>query len=209
MKGKELSLSSISMTNKSDKKDFVVLGFDPGSQVTGWGVIRNGSSPSMEGVGVIKPPSGESIEIRLEKIYSEAKKLIKKYKPDIVVVENPFVGKSASSALVLGQARGVILLAATRSGLEVASYAPRAIKSSVAGNGNASKEQVQFMVQKLLYLKEAPTPLDASDALAVAMCHIHRSKRTATVDSKGPNISRLASNPKDIEAIMKWKKGKN
>ncbi|MBD3165411.1 crossover junction endodeoxyribonuclease RuvC, partial [bacterium] len=93
-----------------------------------------------------------------------------------VAVEDPFVGKSARAALALGQARGVLLLAAGRAGIPVASYEPRLVKSSVVGNGGASKEQVQFMVQRLLGLKEPPMPLDTSDALAVALCHLNRRK---------------------------------
>ncbi len=133
-----------------------------------------GRKPAMAGCGVIRPPRGAPLEKRLEVIYTQARELIRRFRPAAVAVEDPFVGKSVSSALALGQARGVLLLAAAREEVPLASYSPRAIKMAVVGRGSASKEQVQFMLQRLLGLREPPAPLDASDALAVALCHMHR-----------------------------------
>lgn len=152
----------------------VILGFDPGTQVTGWGVVTIGRRPKLSNYGVIRTPRGEPMEVRLNVIFEDAETLIRTYQPTVVAVEDPFVGKSVASALALGQARGVLLVAAARAGLEVASYSPRSVKSSVVGRGGATKEQVQFMIQKLLGLDEPPKPADASDALAVALCHVHR-----------------------------------
>ncbi|MDP8208811.1 MAG: crossover junction endodeoxyribonuclease RuvC [Candidatus Electryonea clarkiae] len=152
----------------------MIIGFDPGIQVTGWGAITIGRESRFVGGGVIRTPQKKSMELRLDVIFTSAMKLISEFKPSVIAVEDPFVGKSAASALTLGQARGVILLAGAQSGIEVAHYSPREIKSSVVGNGSASKEQVQFMVQRLLRLSEPPKPLDTSDAIAVALCHNNR-----------------------------------
>ncbi len=154
----------------------VILGFDPGTQVTGWGVIRMMANPQLLDYGVLRPPKGKPLESRLHFLFSSALQILAEIQPDYVAVEDPFVGNSAKSALTLGQARGALLVAAVEKGITVASYPPRSIKSAVAGRGNATKEQVQFMVQRLLRMKEPPTPLDASDALAVALCHSHRVK---------------------------------
>ena len=187
----------------------IILGFDPGTQVTGWGVVRNGRPLEMVGVGVVRPKRGEPLESRLKTIYDEALKLIGKYKPTVVAVEDPFVGKSVSSALALGQARGVLLLAAAQRDLPVVSYSPRAVKAAVVGRGGATKEQVAFMVRTLLGLREEPKPLDASDALAVALCHASRGVTTGSKGSREPaDIARLVRNPQDLEAVQRWKSGK-
>ena len=186
----------------------VVIGFDPGTTVTGYGVIRAGVRSELLEVGVVRPTRGELIEVRLQTIYSNAIELIRKYNPKTVAVEDPFVGKNPHSALVLGQARGVLLLAAAELGVEVAHYSPKAVKSSIVGRGSASKEQVQFMVQKQLGLSEMPGPLDASDALAVALCHVHRGPTTSSKQQVPVDVSRLVKNPGDADAIARWKAGK-
>ena len=158
------------------RHDGIILGLDPGTSITGWGAIRNGVRPAFIECGAIRPPQRDALEFRIERIYAGTLELIDRFRPETVAVEDPFVGKSARSALVLGQARGVILLAAVRKGIEIASYPPRTIKSSVVGSGSATKEQVQFMVRQLLGMKTPPTPIDASDALAVALCHLNRTR---------------------------------
>jgi crossover junction endodeoxyribonuclease RuvC len=190
------------------KTNDIILGFDPGTQVTGWGAVRNVRPPRMLGVGIVRPKRGEPLESRLKTIYDEALRLIDRHKPSVVVVEDPFVGKSVSSALALGQARGVLLLAAAQRNLPVVSYSPRSIKAAVVGRGSASKEQVAFMVRTLLGLREAPTPLDASDALAVALCHASKGTGAATKGSREPaDVARLVRNPQDLEAVQRWKRG--
>ncbi|MFH0882011.1 MAG: crossover junction endodeoxyribonuclease RuvC [bacterium] len=187
----------------------IILGFDPGTQVTGWGAVQNGRPLRMLGVGIVRPKRGEPLELRLKTIYDEALLLIDRHKPSVVVVEDPFVGKSVSSALALGQARGVLLLAAAQRNLPVVSYSPRSIKAAVVGRGSASKEQVAFMVRTLLGLREAPQPLDASDALAVALCHLNKGTAMNTGGSREPvDIARLVKNPQDLEAVQRWKSGK-
>jgi crossover junction endodeoxyribonuclease RuvC len=192
---------------KKENDENYILGFDPGTQVTGWGLITVSKPTRLVDSGVIRTKRGESVGYRLNEIYSAALKLIHEFKPKVVSIEDPFVGNNPSSALILGQARGVLILSAVRSGIEVASYAPRVIKSSVVGNGNASKEQVQFMVQKLLNLKEAPKSLDESDAIAVAICHITRS-RIPTISNSSKDFRTLAKNPDDADLVAQWKSGK-
>jgi len=187
----------------------IVLGFDPGSQVTGYGVVEAGRKPKLRDVGVVRPKRGEPLESRLRTIYERALELIDQHSPDVVAVEDPFVGKSAASALVLGQARGVLLLAAAIREVPVVSYSPRSIKAAVVGRGSASKEQVQFMVQALLGLRKPPEPLDASDALAVALCHVSKGAAVVSSGSRDTvDVAKLVKNPVDLEAVQKWKQGK-
>lgn len=151
----------------------LILGIDPGTIVTGYGVIQCTSSNefSLRECGVFRTSSKQLLGVRVREIYDEVKTIIDRFDPDVVVVEDVFVGKNARSALMLGHARGVILLAAEVCGVPVAQYTPREIKKAVAGNGNATKDQVAFMVQKRLRLKEVPSPSDASDAVAAALSY--------------------------------------
>ena len=185
----------------------IVLGFDPGTVVTGFAVLEKGHPSRLLEVGIVRPKRGLPIEQRLEQIFLRACELIEAHSPDIVAVEDPFVGKNPNSALVLGQARGVLLLAAARGGLPVASYSPRAVKASIVGRGSATKEQVQFMVQRLLGLREPPEPLDASDAVAVALCHLHRGGAETAPQHREVDPASLARNPEDVELIARWKAG--
>ncbi len=141
--------------------------------MTGYGVIQCTSSNefSLRECGVFRTSSKQLLGVRVREIYDEVKTIIDRFDPDVVVVEDVFVGKNARSALMLGHVRGVILLAAEVCGVPVAQYTPREIKKAVAGNGNATKDQVAFMVQKRLRLKEVPSPSDASDAVAAALSY--------------------------------------
>jgi crossover junction endodeoxyribonuclease RuvC len=112
--------------------------------------------------------------LRLQKIYNELEKIIRRYKPDEFAIETAFYGKNAQSALKLGHARGVAMLAAVRREIPTSEYSPREVKKAIVGRGTASKEQVQYMVQSLLSLRERPDVYDVTDALAVAICHMHR-----------------------------------
>jgi crossover junction endodeoxyribonuclease RuvC len=150
-----------------------VLGIDPGTAITGYGVVArtSGGSVSLVECGVIRTSAGEPLARRIREIYLEVEVLIERHRPFAVAVEDVFQGKNARSALTLGHARGAILLAAALRDLPVAEYAPREIKSAVVGTGNATKDQVGFMVQQQLRLKEAPAPADAADGVAAALCH--------------------------------------
>ena len=141
--------------------------------MTGYGVIQCTSSTefSLRECGVFRTSSKQLLGVRVREIYDEVKTIIDRFDPDVVVVEDVFVGKNARSALMLGHVRGVILLAAEVCGVPVAQYTPREIKKAVAGNGTATKDQVAFMVQKRLRLKEVPSPSDASDAVAAALSY--------------------------------------
>ncbi|HEX7878988.1 MAG TPA: crossover junction endodeoxyribonuclease RuvC [Candidatus Eisenbacteria bacterium] len=154
-----------------------VMGIDPGSQVTGWGLVHgSGNRFQSAGAGEIRAPHNEELIDRLARMHREVVRLLATECPDAVALETPFFARSVHATLVLGQVRGVLLLAIRDSGIQLFEYAPREVKSSITGRGGATKEQVQFMVVRLLGLK-ADTTLDASDALAVALCHHHRARR--------------------------------
>lgn len=161
-----------------------VFGIDCGTEITGFGVVETcdiGREPRMLSLamGGIRPPKSDSLPRRLDHVFHELTCQIENWRPDVVAVEEVFYSVNAKSALKLGQVRGVALLAAARQGLPVAEYAPLRIKSSVVGYGLAQKEQVQYMVARLLGLSEPPQPADAADALAVAICHIHTAQTLA------------------------------
>ena len=153
----------------------IILGVDPGSHATGYGVIETGPVVRMLGGGVIRCKRQAPLAERLVTIHTELTAAIDRHNPDAMAVEDLFNAKNARSSLILGHARGVILLAGAAAGLPLAEYAPREVKQAVTGNGAATKEQVRFMVMRLLALKEEP-PLDQSDALAVALAYSGRSR---------------------------------
>lgn len=151
----------------------LVLGIDPGTAATGYGVVLRGDRGAVTLIecGVIRTSAKEPLAVRIREIYDAIQVLIERHRPMAVSVEEVFHGKNAKSALKLGHARGAILLAAAHHDLVVAEYAPRQIKKAVVGTGNATKDQVGFMVKQQLRLKEAPTPADAADGVAAALCH--------------------------------------
>jgi len=166
-----------------------VFGIDCGTEITGYGVVETcdtgrESRILCAAMGGIRLPKSESLPQRLHHVYLELTAQLENWRPDVVAVEEVFYSVNVKSALKLGQVRGVALLAASRLGLPVAEYAPLRIKSSVVGYGLAQKEQVQFMVARLLGLAEVPQPADAADALAIAICHIHTAQ-TLTLQGAG------------------------
>jgi crossover junction endodeoxyribonuclease RuvC len=161
-----------------------VFGVDCGTEVTGFGVVESDETAReprlvMQAMGAIRLVKTKTTAERLEQVYLALMAELERWKPDAVAIEEVFYSVNAKSALKLGQVRGVALLAAAMQGLPVAEYAPLKIKSSVVGYGLAKKEQVQFMVARLLNLSEPPQPADAADALAVAICHIHTAQTLA------------------------------
>lgn len=154
-------------------EEVVVLGIDPGTAATGYGVVARMGAGRVRLLecGVIRTSAGESIARRIREIHEEVAELLERHRPDVVSVEDVFHGKNAQSALKLGHARGAILLAVMLRDLPLAEYGPRQIKKAVVGHGNASKDQVGYMVQRQLRLKEPPTPADAADGVAAALCH--------------------------------------
>ncbi len=149
-----------------------ILGIDPGTRQTGFGIIQEqGSTLRFVDCGVIRTSPEGSLSRRLHQIYHELKRVIERHRPDTLSLENIFVARNVRSALKLGHARGASILAAVNHDVEVFEYSPAEVKKSIAGSGRADKRQVQQMVQRLLALPELPAPEDASDALALAICH--------------------------------------
>lgn len=150
----------------------IILGLDPGTASTGYGVIEaNDGRLSAVTYGVIKTRAGQDPSKRLQKIYKEINKLIATYQPDGAGVEEVFFGRNITTAISVGQARGVLLLALANANIPIGEYSPPKIKDTVTGYGNADKAQVQLMVRNLLNLEETPRPDDAADGLAVAITH--------------------------------------
>ena len=151
-----------------------VLGIDPGSDTTGWGIVEgDGRRYALVEYGAIKTAASEKFCLRLLKISNAIEALIARLQPDTCAIEDGFLKTNVKVTLKLGQVRGVALLAAARASLDIHEYAPRLIKQTVVGHGNAEKYQVQEMVRVLLSLATVPEPHDAADALAVAICHFH------------------------------------
>ena len=166
-----------------------MFGIDCGTEWTGYGVVtvdETGRVPRLQAIcaGAIRLPKREPLAVRLALVYRELCALLAEHQPSAVAIEEVFYSVNAQSALKLGHVRGVALLAAAGSGAPVFEYAPLKIKSTVVGYGLAKKEQVQYMVARLLDLEQAPQPADASDALAIAICHIHHAQ-TAAAQSRG------------------------
>jgi crossover junction endodeoxyribonuclease RuvC len=154
-----------------------VLGIDPGTAITGYGIVE-GEEDSLTLVtyGAITTPANQPLPQRLQQIYRQLQALIAEWHPHSAAVEELFFSKNARTALVVGHARGVALLAVADAGLPIQEYKPAEVKQAVAGYGGAPKDQVQGMVQLLLGLEEIPRPDDAADALAVAICHFHSAR---------------------------------
>ena len=161
----------------------IVLGIDPGLANTGFGIVRRrgGRLAALDG-GVITTRAERSPERRLAAIFAAVDELVERHSPDAFALEALYFGQNVRSAFSVGQARGVVMLAAGRHGLECHDYTPQQVKGAVCGSGRASKEQVTRMVQSLLSLPEAPRPDHAADALAVAICHAnHAPRRSAEI----------------------------
>src|SRR2546421_9539179 len=164
-----------------------VLGIDPGSETTGWGVIDGDARRySLVEFGTLKARARERFAARLLKISDGVESLLARFKPDVCAVEESFFAVNAKTALKLGQVRGVVLVAAERAGVEIAEYAPRLVKQTVVGYGAAEKQQVQEMVRVLLKLSVGPAPFDSSDALAVAITHLHHAGLPARLKAAAP-----------------------
>ena len=151
-----------------------VLGIDPGSETLGWGGVEgSGLKYALVDYGTVKSSPKEAFSKRLLKIYDGIESIIAKFQPSVLSVEEAFYANNVKVALKLGQVRGVVLLLGEKSKLEISEFAPRLIKQTVVGYGNAEKHQVQEMVRVLLRMQKIPEPHDAADALAIAICHFH------------------------------------
>ena len=163
----------------------IVLGIDPGTAVTGYGVVRARGAGGAELLecGVIRTKATEPLAARLENIYEGVRELIARHQPQAMAVEDVFYSKNVRTTVVLGHARGVVLLAGQQAGVDIHEYPPAEIKKAVTGSGAATKEQVQFMVTKLLRLKSAPQPADASDGVAAALACVLRAGVTRAIEA--------------------------
>lgn len=150
----------------------IILGIDPGTVFMGYAVIQvSGQTPRLLTMDVLKMSSAQNAYNRLQKIHNKVCEVISMYRPHSFAIEAPFFGKNVQSMLKLGRAQGVAIAAAMQAGLEVTEYSPKKVKQSITGNGNADKDQVWKMLQQTLHLDEKPQYFDATDALAVALCH--------------------------------------
>jgi crossover junction endodeoxyribonuclease RuvC len=153
-----------------------ILGVDPGTVSLGYGIVDGEEQIRMVGCGVLSFPPKTPIEERLRCLYTKLSEIIAKHKPDAVAIEEPFVGPNIRSALAIGRAQAVAILAAANQGLPVCYYSPAEVKQRVTNYGGSDKGQIQEMVRIQLGLLQSPQPSDAADALAVALCHIQQSR---------------------------------
>lgn len=157
-------------------KERIILGIDPGTTIMGYGLIKiEQNKASLIALGVIELKKFDDHYIKLKKIFDRVISIIDEFHPDELAIEAPFFGKNVQSMLKLGRAQGVAIAAALSRSLPIFEYAPRKIKMSITGQGNASKEQVAILLQKILKIKELPKDLDATDGLAAALCHFYQS----------------------------------
>jgi len=170
----------------------IVLGVDPGTQVTGYGVVSgaNANTMSLIECGVIRTQARDPLPARLREIHDGITELLERYKPDVLSIEDVFYARNVRTTVTLGHARGVILLAGEQHGVRVHELTPTAIKKAVVGSGAATKEQVQFMIMRLLRLKTAPKPSDAADGVAAALAFIMGAHRAAAVRAANGRGSR-------------------
>jgi len=183
-----------------------VFGIDPGSERTGYGCVEtDGRRHHLVTCGAIVASAGDSFPRRLARIHRELSARLSECHPECVVVENLFYASNARSALKLGHARGVALLAAVEAGCEVLEYTPAEVKRAVVGYGRADKRQVQQMIKLLLGLERVPTPHDAADALAVAICHVHSGNGFRTVGSTPRVSDRDARAAKTIKSWRQYR----
>lgn len=156
-------------------KDKIILGIDPGTTVMGYGVIHVvNSKANLISLGVVELSKYTDHYLKLKKIFERTNGLIQEYKPDELAIEAPFYGKNVQSMLKLGRAQGAAIAAALQNTMPIFEYAPKKIKQSITGNGNASKEQVAGLLQNILKINDMPAKLDATDGLAAAMCHYYQ-----------------------------------
>jgi crossover junction endodeoxyribonuclease RuvC len=158
-----------------------VLGIDPGTAATGYGVVvrEDGGAVALVECGVVRTTADAPLAQRLREIHEALGQVMDRHEPAVVAVEDIFYGKNVRTTVMLGHTRGAILLAAALRDLPVADYSPAEVKSAIVGTGRATKEQIQFMVMKLLRLKTVPAPSDAADGVAVALCHLNSARLTA------------------------------
>jgi crossover junction endodeoxyribonuclease RuvC len=171
-----------------------ILGIDPGSETTGWGVIEDdGRHYRLVECGTVRASTAQKFPARLLRIAKALEEIIERHSPDACAIEDGFLATNVKVTLKLGQVRGVAMLVAERAALEIHEYSPRLVKQTVVGHGNAEKFQVQQMVKTLLSLRSVPEPHDAADALAVAICHFHHARSAQRLVAAGPAATTLGT----------------
>lgn len=190
----------MSKASKKESKEKIILGIDPGTNVMGYGLIlTEGKQYKLLQYGVIHLKKYETHELKLKKIFERITGIIDEFLPDAVALEAPFYGANVQSMLKLGRAQGVAMAAALAREIPITEYSPKKVKQSVTGNGNASKEQVAAMLQTLFKLEELPKMLDATDALAVALCHHFHEGRVQTRGRSAGWKSFIEENPDRVK----------
>ena len=182
--------------------DRIIIGIDPGTNVMGYGVLGvKGKKPSLIAMGVLKLNAMEDHYLRLRRIYERVSSLVSQYLPDEMAIEAPFFGKNVQSMLKLGRAQGVAMAAALNRDIPITEYEPRKIKMAITGNGAASKEQVSAMLQRTLNIAQQDMPkfLDATDALAAALCHFYESQKPAFAKGAKSWKSFIAQHPDRVK----------
>ena len=155
----------------------LILGIDPGLTKTGFGLLSiSNDKPQIVDYGVIEPNKNDNLSKRLYTIYTDINQLIDMFKPTVFSIEDIFYGRNVKSALLLGQARGIAMLCAAKHDIPVFEYSAKKVKQAITGNGNADKTQLQYMIKQIFKLKQVPTPLDASDAIGIALCYIYQTR---------------------------------
>lgn len=177
-----------------DNFEKIILGIDPGTNIMGYGLLGcTGKKYTLISIGVIDLSKYEGQALKLKKIFERTLYLVDTYHPDEFAIEAPFYGKNIQSMLKLGRAQGVAIAAALQREVPIFEYAPRKIKQSITGNGNASKEQVAAMLQTLLKFEEMPKHMDATDGLAIALCHFFQNNTLGSSTAKGAKITKHGS----------------
>jgi crossover junction endodeoxyribonuclease RuvC len=181
----------------------IIIGIDPGTNIMGYGIIEViNNIPKMISMGHIEISKFEDTYLKLNYIFERTLSLIEQYKPDELAIEAPFYGNNVQSMLKLGRAQGVAIAAALTRNIPITEYAPRKVKLSITGSGSASKEQVALMLQKILKIEQMPSKLDATDGLAVALCHFYQKKTSFSSKSSIKNWSDFAKkNPDRISGL--------
>ena len=180
----------------------VIIGIDPGTNVMGYGILGiNGKKPQLVAMGVIKLSKFDDHYMRLRRIYERVSGLVKQYLPDEMAIEAPFFGKNVQSMLKLGRAQGVAMAAALTRDIPIVEYEPRKIKMAITGNGAASKEQVAEMLRRILTIDKDDMPdfLDATDALAAALCHFYESGKPVVAKGARSWAEYIAKNPNKVK----------
>jgi crossover junction endodeoxyribonuclease RuvC len=185
---------------KGKPKERIILGIDPGTNITGYGVIKvTGNNPELVTIGSIDLSKFDDHYIKLKHIFERTSGIIDEYHPDELAIEAPFYGKNVQSMLKLGRAQGAAIAAALSRSLPIFEYAPRKIKMSITGQGAASKEQVAAMLRNILKFKDLTVKLDATDGLAAALCHFYQSNKPASEKAYTGWKDFMNKNPKRVK----------